>query len=159
MANISDTLISELESLGYSVRIYNDYLEDCDPKDATELSVMDLSADFFNYNHVKLPKKKLVNIEYVMNKINSDKVYQNFSKYFAKLVDDNSFSIYPTSYGIGVSVLFFSRHDKPAIDGLKDILNKTGIKYSNEYSDAHWVYRFKISKSKENIEKIKQLTK
>ena len=159
MPNISDTLISELESLGYSVNFFDDYCNESDLINATELSLLNINDGYVDINNIKLPKKKLVDIKYVMNKINSDKVYQNFSKYFAKLVDDNSFSIYPTSYGIGVSVLFFSRHDKPAIDGLKDILNKTGIKYSNEYSDAHWVYRFKISKSKENIEKIKQLTK
>jgi hypothetical protein len=37
-------------------------------------------------------------------------------------------------------------------------LNSLGIEYTTEYSDANWVFRFKISKSKKNIEIIKQLT-
>ena len=29
-----------------------------------------------------------------------------------------------------------------------------GIEYYNEFSDAHYVYRFKISKKRENLERI-----
>ena len=31
------------------------------------------------------------------------------------------------------------------------------IKYSTEYSDARWVFRYKISKSIDNIEQIKRI--
>jgi len=59
-----------------------------------------------------------------------------------------------------------SKYDSPAMrkeeeDGsnfIRLILDPLGIEYSNEYSDAHWVYRYKISKAAENINRIKQIS-
>ena len=40
---------------------------------------------------------------------------------------------------------------------IENLLNSLGLTYTTEYSDAYYVFRYKISKSKENIEKIEQL--
>ena len=61
---------------------------------------------------------------------------------------------YPTTYGIGVTQFMDSRISKEKI---KNLLDSLGIEYINELSDAEYVYRFRISKSKSNIEKIKKL--
>lgn len=67
---------------------------------------------------------------------------------------DKTINVYPTTYGIGVFILFWWEGNDN-IDKVKRILDDRGIEYYNEYSDKKWVYRFKISKSKSNIEKIK----
>ena len=37
------------------------------------------------------------------------------------------------------------------------LLEELGIEYSNEYSDAGWVFRYKIFKSKQNLARIESL--
>ena len=108
---------------------------------------------------IKLPKKKLITIEWIMNKINSDKTFKSFAKEFKKLIEkkiSGTFDVYATTYGIGVSI--FHNHDKEnQIKTIENLLKEKGIKYNLEYSDAFYVLRFKISKSKENIEKINKI--
>jgi hypothetical protein len=90
-----------------------------------------------------------------MNKLNSDKIYQNFSNKFNQIIKNNKgISAYPTTYGIGFFALYKSQETK---DKIEEILNRFNIKYSTEYSDAGYVFRYKISKSKENIENIDKM--
>lgn len=58
------------------------------------------------------------------------------------------FGFYPTEYGIGIFCFFYTPAVSKAIQQLKSHLNKANIPYSNEYSDARWVYRFKLGLSK-----------
>jgi hypothetical protein len=39
------------------------------------------------------------------------------------------------------------------IDKVTKILDERGIEYYNEYSEAGWVYRYKVSKKADNIAK------
>ena len=79
------------------------------------------------------------------------------SKKVTNLISDSSISVYPASYGIGVVVLF-GRTDNQ-IETVKKILDDYQIKYKTEYSQAHWVYRFKISKSKSNLDQLELINK
>ena len=47
--------------------------------------------------------------------------------------------------------------DDETKEKLTSILNEANIKYKSELSEAGWVYRFVISKSKKNIENINAL--
>lgn len=62
----------------------------------------------------------------------------------------NKFSVYPTTYGIGIWVIF-NWNAKDDIERVTKILDERGIEYYNEYSEAGWVYRYKVSKRAENI--------
>lgn len=53
---------------------------------------------------------------------------------------------YTTLYGIGFWALFSTEKDVHIANDLKKYLNENGIKFTNEFSDAQWVYRFKINK-------------
>lgn len=62
---------------------------------------------------------------------------------------------YTTLYGIGCFALFYSeltlmKLTKP----LRDYLETNNIEYSNEFSDAGWVYRFVINKDVEIHNKL-----
>ena len=82
--------------------------------------------------------------------------YGEFAKNMQKLLNENGltdkFSVYPTTYGIGIWVIF-NYSAKEEINKVTKILNDRGIEYYNEYSEAGWVYRYKVSKKSENIAK------
>lgn len=107
-------------------------------------------------------KSELITKEYVLKLIEKDKkLYQGaYGEFTIRLKEllkeegyDKSINVYPTTYGIGVFIFWWN--GDAHIDKVKRILDTRGIEYHNEYSDAKWVYRFKVSKSKENISKIK----
>jgi hypothetical protein len=82
--------------------------------------------------------------------------YGEFAKNMQRLLNENGltdkFSVYPTTYGIGIWVIF-NYSAKEEIKKVTKILNDRGIEYYNEYSEAGWVYRYKVSKKAENIAK------
>jgi hypothetical protein len=100
-----------------------------------------------------------VTFEWIMNKINKDKVYKSFSENFNKILKSKglvNINAYPTTYGIGIFV-FAGTKIPETKKNIENLLNSLGIIYTTEYSDANLVFRYKISKSKENIEKIEQI--
>jgi hypothetical protein len=105
------------------------------------------------YKTIRLPKKQLVTLEWVLSKLYEQKEFVNLSKSISKLINTNM-NCYPTSYGIGIFCFFGMPSD---ITDVESYLNKNNIEFINEYSQAHWVYRFKISKKNENIKKLKTL--
>ena len=59
------------------------------------------------------------------------------------------YGFYPTEYGLGIFCFWATDGVIKAIQTLKNHLDKKGIPYSNEYSGARWVYRFKLGISKD----------
>lgn len=59
------------------------------------------------------------------------------------------YNYYTTLYGIG-TFCYFTRDITKATKEMKDYLNSKGIPFSNEFSDANWVYRFVINKPVED---------
>jgi len=106
--------------------------------------------------------KKEITFEYIIDKINKDNVYKSFCDNFKKLLPErfkNSIDVYPASYGIGIFVALSFRNEKETIKTeIENTLKKHNVIYSNEYSDAGWVFRYKISKSKDNIDKINSIS-
>jgi len=161
--NISDITLENLNKL-YSFTLTDDNINMVSKENATLLNIgfERNDKDFVNYigKTIKATKKEIT-LDYIIEKINKDNVYINFCNDFKKLLPDeykNSINIYPTSYGIGIFVLFNYKNSTESIkSNIESILNKYDIEYKNEYSDAMYVFRYKISKSKENIEKIKNI--
>jgi hypothetical protein len=68
------------------------------------------------------------------------------------------YGFYETNYGIGIFCFWMTTGVHSAIDAMKQHLIKLSIPFTNEFSDARWVYRFKIGISKEtHISIINQL--
>jgi hypothetical protein len=57
---------------------------------------------------------------------------------------------YNTEYGVGIFALYQFDSVINAIQAMKEHLTKRSIPFSNEFSDARWVYRFKLNLTKEN---------
>lgn len=127
---------------------------------ATELNISWVDENGCANRRTIKSLKSEITFDFIMTKINTDKdkIFIDFVKYFNKLISKEGLSAYPTTYGIGV---FVAVGLKSNIDEQKTkvekLLTKLKIKYSTEYSEAGWVFRYKISKSKENIEIIKNL--
>ena len=89
---------------------------------------------------MKQPSFKMINgkVEYVYPK-KEDVI----KKYTSDRV--TKYHYYTTLYGIGMFA-FFTKDIVKATLKLAKYLESKGIKYSNEYSDAGWAYRFVIDK-------------
>jgi hypothetical protein len=132
-------------------------LESC-----TSCQILGFDKDTGKYVCIKFnaPKNKEIIPTYLFDKVaksmNKENTYKNLRRVFEKMLP--SYAFYATSYGVGMDALFKSHETViQAAQGLCDFLDKNGIEYKNEYSDAAWVYRFVISKSRKNIDKINAL--
>lgn len=60
------------------------------------------------------------------------------------------YGFYPTEYGIGIFCFWMTEYVQMAINKMAKYLNDKSIPFSNEFSDARWVYRFKLNLTKES---------
>ena len=147
-----------LKEEGWNVSYYDKNINNVPKEQAYQISLSKFDPYYENIT-IKLPSKMEVTFEWVMNKINKDKVYKSFSENFNKILKSKglaNINAYPTTYGIGIFV-FAGTKIPETKKNIENLLNSLEINYNTEYSDANYVFRYKISKSKENIEKIKQL--
>jgi len=157
--NISAETVKQLDFLyiwGYADEMYNDV----PAEKATILMIHYAKTDdkdepIFIAKSFKAPMKQPVTLEWVQNKLGTDRVYKSLADTFQKLLGYRNLNVYPTTYGIGVFVLFnFQNQIETAKTEIEMLLNDNNITYSNEFSEAGWVYRYKISKSAENVKRI-----
>ena len=147
-----------LKEEGWNINYYNQNIDEVPKEKATEIGVF-RTEPYYESHSIKLPAKMQVTFDWIMNKINKDKVYKSFSDDFNKLLKAKGYkniNAYPTTYGIGVST-FMVKNNSETKNKIEQLLNDLDIDYTTEYSDAHYVFRYKISKSKENISKIENL--
>jgi len=156
--NISKETISQLEEAGYTYFFndenFKDFRDINKASEAVEITICSFTP--YCMKTIKATKKETTFID-IMKKINKDVVYKNFCKEFDKLFDYKAkMNFYPTSYGIGVWVPFLGRKNFDEIKKtIEDKFKELNIEFKNEYSDANWVFRYKISKHRDNIAKIK----
>ena len=107
-------------------------------------------------------KSKEITVEYVQKLVEKDRkvyagTYGKFAMCMQRLCKErgltNKFCVYPTTYGIGVWLFYNFNADKH-IAQVEGIMKERNIEYYNEYSDHRWVYRFKVSKKRENIARM-----
>jgi len=60
------------------------------------------------------------------------------------------YGFYNTEYGIGIFCFWMTAGVNTAINTMKAHLQKLSIPFTNEFSDAKWVYRFKLGLTKES---------
>lgn len=104
----------------------------------------------------KFKLNQVITEEWIVSKI---KIFLNLDNNNFKEIFKNlnlNGIVYPTTYGFGYNCLFSDEEKfKKDVELIKNILEKESIKYETEFSEARFVLRFKISKSNENINKIK----
>lgn len=156
--NISKSTIKKLE-LDYTIHFMDDFMNEASYENATILGIgweiENGTPSGYVGKDLKAPKKMEVTYEWISDKINKQNVFVNFCDNFNKFLRSKGLRGYATSYGIGIESLFVgSKNLKENKTSIENELNSLGIKYTTEYSEAHWVFRYKISQSKENIERL-----
>lgn len=154
--NISKETIKKLEELGYVVFGMSGYKstdEGLSFNDAEYLVVSLSNDESFYIKSLKTPKVKEVTVDWVLSKIERESSYKNLSQYLRKIFG-YSISVYPASYGIGIDTL---GEYKRTAKTVSDKLNELGLKFRNEFSNAAWVYRFVISRDKDNMRILESL--
>ena len=153
--NIQNDTLIKIHEAGYRIiTFYDPYVNECPKNEATEMQVSTWEPYYKSYT-IKATKKETT-LSYVLNHIAKKENYQaiNWNEVFRPL-NLNNVGFYTTSYGIGVEVIFGNR--KETISKIELFLDSKDIEYTNEFSEARWVYRFKISKAESNINKIAKL--
>lgn len=161
---IPDDLVASLEAAGYLTTFYNDDYNEVPVEQATKLSVFSVTDWANDKVTIKLPKSKVLTFDIVMSKLSQGSTYKNFAETFKNILNSKrqggGLIVYPTTYGIGIFVAVGSRG---GIDEIKQEVEATlaeyGIQYTTEYSNARWVFRYRISKSAANIEKLENINK
>lgn len=156
--NISKQTLEMLNEIFY-ITFYDNFMNEVAMDKATELHI-GFTKDGTEYigKLIKATKKEMT-FDYIMSKINSDKTFKNFSSEFNKVISKFGLSAYPTSYGIGFFVAFgFRKTINETKEQIEKSLNEIGVKFTTEYSDAGWVFRYKISKAAENISILQNFT-
>jgi len=143
-----DNLIIELKEIEPSLYItYN--LDDIKPY----LIVMTQGK----IKTINLPKKP-INAQWILDKFTFNH-YQSLYDTF-KTLNLNNGRIYFTTFGFSfINIFISSERFITENNQIKQLLDDNNIEYKNEYSNAYIVYRYIISKSKDNIEKINKLMK
>ena len=110
-----------------------------------------------NYNNftLKIPKSPENLIKNLVNAYKNSLVYSQRKEEFLKAFQEknanyfNDYFIYPTAYGFGYFCLLFRKSNFDDLNQkLSDFLKEKNISFKNEYSDAGWVYRYKIKSDK-----------
>ena len=127
---------------------------------------------FPNGRIVKMPYKKCTEtwadfearVDKVIARVEKESKgrYAEFSNLMQRIVSerikDCSYLTYPTTYGFGLEAIFNWNFDKQAAE-IEKLLNEMGVSYTTEYSDAFWVFRYRISKAADNQNLIENLLK
>ena len=92
-----------------------------------------------------------------VNKLGFKGKWKNLTDLFRDSLALDGGLFYYTSFGFSVVCYAMSgTRFADIVNAFRDVLDKGGIVYTNEYSDAFLVYRFRFSQKKENIDRIEK---
>lgn len=150
-----------------------EYRESVEKWGGTERAYWDRQGKWFvffpNGRIVKMPKRKWnepddafnARLDKIIAKVEKESTteYGRFSAMMQKLLLERmgigcAGLIYPTSYGIGVWAIY-NWYFREMADAVEKVLNSIGVEYQTEYSEANWVFRYKISKKAANLALLK----
>ena len=160
-AGRTNVLFDSVEALEKNCRDFADrtYKRHCDPY---EFSTLYIEYDGRTVVRKISGKGQAVTSEYVLKAVERDKKsYSGAYGKFALAMQEicrakgyaDKFCVYPTTYGIGIWSFYNFQFEKNVAD-VREIMDSKGIEYYNEFSDARWVYRFKVSKKSENLARL-----
>ena len=95
--------------------------------------------EFCYCHHSNTMYSEKVLLEQIKENLNDSSIEETLCKY----------GFYETNYGIGIFVLFSGRYEIAAIEKMAAYLKSKNIPFTNEYSNAMWVYRFVLNINKD----------
>jgi hypothetical protein len=106
-----------------------------------------------SWHEMTVEKQEFAYYHHASNMYSKDSLLKQVEDNFAK--DGVStglikYGFYNTEYGIGIFCFWMTEGVKSAINIMEAHLQKLSIPFTNEFSEAKWVYRFKIGLTKES---------
>ena len=143
-----NAIVSKLNEMGFSATFSS--------QEENVISIMNWNyVDGFDATQYRAKVNSKSTIETVLASI-SPKSYTSLVGVFKSLISNNNWVVYPTTYGIGVSIFGTpSLEVKRIVASIEATLRASEISYKLEYSEGGLVLRFLVSKSKSNLAKIK----
>lgn len=141
------SIINTLNKIGFSAEMST--------QDSNVISIHNWNyIEGFDKIHYRVKINSKSTIDSVLASMQG-KEYKSLLPIFSKLVPQNVGLVYPTTYGIGISVFGTPQKLVQSIsESIESALTTLSISYKLEYSDASLVLRVIISKSQENLKKI-----
>lgn len=99
----------------------------------------DEEKEFAYMHHASNMYSKAALLHQVETNFSKDEIATGLIKY----------GFYNTEYGVGIFCFWMTNGVNSAIVAMNNHLRKLSIPFTNEFSDAKWVYRFKIGLTKE----------
>lgn len=96
--------------------------------------------EYAYYHHASNMYSKAALLKQVEDNFSKDGIATGLMRY----------GFYNTEYGIGIFCFWMTTGVNTAINTMKAHLQNLSIPYTNEFSDARWVYRFKLGLTKES---------
>ena len=104
----------------------------------------ELEKEYAYSHHASNMYSKKALLEQIQANFDNPNIQHSLTKY----------GFYATNYGIGTFCYFATTYVLQSIQELKNFLIQKAIPYGNEFSDARWVYRFKLNLTKDLHESI-----
>jgi uncharacterized iron-regulated protein len=140
---------------GYKYILFDSATENVSHEQAIECTIYN---ETMPCTHIKLPKNhNICTADWFINKIEQANAKRavKYSKMFSEVPELKKLGFYNTTYGFGIFALLGRIEQE--VQQVRDILTTNGIEFKNGFSEAGWVYRFIISQSKQNIERVNKL--
>lgn len=164
-----EKILQKLTQSGLDVTLnfyseYKNFMKNEDMKYMVQILVFDIgdpsnrksisrSFDLKGKEDLKWFEKK---INSVIKMLGTKSDFKNLAKIIGSGM--SGWDAYSTSFGFSVWTITRDLSAvKYDIQKIKGVLEKYDIKFSNEMSKAHWVFRFVLNKDRANIEKIKKI--
>lgn len=148
--NISQETIAKVEESLGPVSFFNRNNITEDLTTADELIIYYYNNGEYCGVKVKATKKETT-FERVLQEVEKKKIkLPNDFRLFEPLAKLSGIAGF-TCYGLSLCTISHQEKKEKQLDAF---LGNLGINYSKEYSDAQWVMRYKISKSRENLARV-----
>ena len=105
-----------------------------------------------SWNEMTAEKQEFAYLHHSSNMYNKEALLKQVEDNFANESIATGlirYGFYNTEYGIGIFCFWMTAGVNTAINVMKAHLQKLSIPFTNEFSDARWVYRFKLGLTKE----------
>jgi hypothetical protein len=106
-----------------------------------------------SWNEMTAEKQEFAYMHHASNMYNKEALLKQVEDNFSKDGIASGllkYGFYETMYGIGIFCFWMTAGVDEAINTMKNHLQKLSIPFTNEFSDARWVFRFKLGLTKEN---------
>jgi hypothetical protein len=108
---------------------------------------------FYKWDEKTPEEKEFAYVHHVTHMYNKKQLMEQVEANFSKEGIASGlikYGFYETNYGVGIFCFWMTAGVHSAINAMKNHLSNLAVPFTNEFSEARWVFRFKIGLSKDS---------